>query len=369
MRICFLATEVFGLGIIGGFGKIVKDLLDELTKRGLETCVATWRYEGQKRIMVIDNRTPIYGASKPSDSLPFFTNLPSILELASLSHICDADVYISIELKDLAFIAQWATGHKKHVIWFQDPYDEKAYKTMALVDPRFKWSLSRKIHFYSTISWLRTACQKADLLLTSAMDFVPVINRLYKPKNTIHHMPNPVAIPDRCMKKASEPTVCFLGRWDPQKRVEMFFELAQKFPDTKFIAMGKSNYPKLDLELRKRQKKLENLEMPGFVSEDEKSQILEKSWVLINTSIREGLPLNFLEACAHKTAILSYVNPDQFASRFGYWVQHGNFELGLTELLKNDSWREKAELGYNYVRRVHNVDSVTDKLLNLLTQM
>lgn len=367
MRICLVATEVFGLGIIGGFGKIVADLADELTSRGMEVCVVTWRRGDQRKVERLRG-VPIYGAHRPSPELPFFLHLPSYAEFASLPRVCRADVYINIELKSLAWVAQMGARHSKHVTWFQDPYDEKAYMTMALVDPRVKWNFSRKMHFYATVSWLRTACRKADVLFTQARDFIPRIKRLYRPRKPIHFLPNPVEIPNRPLKKAFEPTVCFLGRWDPQKRVEYFFELSKKFPEIKFIAIGKSNLPRFGLELRRKYERFKNLEMPGFVSEDEKSRILERSWILINPSIREGLPLNFLEACAHKTAILSCVNPDRFASRFGYCVQDGDFESGLKEILKNDLWREKSELGYEYVSRVHAIDNVADRLLSMLVQ-
>lgn len=363
MRICFVATEVFGLGIIGGFGKIVVDLADELTRRGVEACTVTWRNKGQRKVDRLHG-IPIYGARRPSSRLPFFLHLPNYVELASLPRACDADVYLNIELKSLAWVAQYTMKGRKHVMWFQDPYDEAAYKTMALVDSRFRWDFARKIHFNATIGLLRTACRKADLLLTQARDFIPRIERLYKPKKNIHYMPNPVRIPENSPKKASDPTVCFLGRWDPQKRVDLFFELSRKFPNIRFIAMGKSNKPEISLKLRERYNGLKNLEMPGFVSEDEKSRILAESWILINTSVREGLPLSFLEACAHKTAILSYVNPDRFASRFGRCVDHGDFESGLKELLENDLWREKSELGYKYVSRVHAVDNVANEMLN-----
>jgi glycosyltransferase involved in cell wall biosynthesis len=179
-------------------------------------------------------------------------------------------------------------------------------------------------------------------------------------------MPNPVRIPDGPIKKAAIPTVCFLGRWDPQKRVELFFRLASKLPDIQFIAIGKSNFPEIDRELRKKGAGIKNLEMPGFVSEDEKSQILEKSWVLANTSVREGLPFNFLEACAHKTALLSYANPDNFAGQFGYWAAFEDFEGGLKELLRDDLWKERGEAGYKHVCKVHAIDRVTDRLLNML---
>ncbi len=116
------------------------------------------------------------------------------------------------------------------------------------------------------------------------------------------------------LRKADTPTVCFLARWDPQKRVEVFFELAEMFPEVEFIAMGRSHDIEADARLRKWCEGIPNLSCPGFVSEEEKSRILEKSWALVNTSVREALPISFLEALAHETPILSGEDPDGLTS-------------------------------------------------------
>jgi glycosyltransferase involved in cell wall biosynthesis len=85
-------------------------------------------------------------------------------------------------------------------------------------------------------------------------------------------------------------------------------------------------------------------------SSDPVSQVLGRSWVLVNTSAREGLPNAFIEAAAHQCAILSEVDPDSFASRFGYHAADGDFAQGLAALLENDLWRERAAEGYAHVK-------------------
>ena len=181
----------------------------------------------------------------------------------------------------------------------------------------------------------------------------------------IGFLANPVYVPDGRIVKASKPTVCFLGRWDPQKRVEMFLKLAKKFPHVDFIAMGKGHDEEHNKCLRVKYHGVKNLRMPGFVSGKEKSRFLGRSWVIINTSIREGLPIAFLEALAHRTAILSYVNPDSFATRFGYHARNGDFESGLRHLLRDDLWEKKGREGYNYVSEVHDAHRVIDQYITV----
>lgn len=98
--------------------------------------------------------------------------------------------------------------------------------------------------------------------------------------------------------------------------------------------------------------------MPGFTTGDDKQRVLEKSWMLVNTSVSESLPVSFLEAAAHRCAILSFHNPDGFASEFGYHVTDEELDEGLRFLLEEDRWRERGEKGYAYVSEVHKLGRV-----------
>jgi glycosyltransferase involved in cell wall biosynthesis len=82
--------------------------------------------------------------------------------------------------------------------------------------------------------------------------------------------------------------------------------------------------------------------------------------VLVNTSPREGLPNAFLEAAAHKCAILSYTDPDRFASRFGHHVPENKLTEGLSNLLMDNRWRKSGEDGYAYVKEVFSVEKAID---------
>lgn len=373
MRVCFITNEFFGLGRYGGFGKLTKMLGECLLEQGIEVYVVSWRTPGQKEKEIVDGITVLSFPYEPFHSVSYLpSHFRGYLRSMRLYQIANADVYHSIENQTSSLVAQFAMPQRKHVLWFQDPYDEVAYREMAQVDKEFTWNTSMKLRFNATIPLLRYSCNNADKLLTQARCFTPTINRLYKPKKVVSFLPNPIEMPTTTIEKASKPTVCFLGRWDPQKRVEQFFQLAKKFPKIDFIAMGKSNYPLVDEQMKKKYGQIPNLKMTGFVSAEEKQQILSKSWILINTSIREGLPISFLEALINKTAILSYVDPDNFASKFGYHVETDNFssmEDGLNQLLTNDLWIGKAEQGYQYVKKTHDVNEVVKKCIGFYNEI
>ncbi len=181
-------------------------------------------------------------------------------------------------------------------------------------------------------------------------------------------MPTPITISNGYFQKSSKPTVILVGRWDRRKRPEIFFELARKFPDVIFIAAGESQDKARDQVLRNQYGGLHNLKMPGLLDQfsgNHLAKLYEKSWILVNTSTREGLPNAFLEAMAHKCAIVSHVNPENTASRFGYHVKDGNFEKGLTSLLLNSRWIKKGEAGSVYVKENYDFKKAIDAHINV----
>lgn len=354
---------MFGWGRYGGYGKLLEILGKHLQSKGVETYVITWQGPGQKRVEQLGDTIIL--------SFPFKLGFPAPLNMVSylrsmpLYKMADADVYHNIDAKIETYIAWKLMPCKKHIIHFQDPYDERDYLQMSAVDPVYKWNLMAKWRLFATYSTLQRVCKNVSGVYTHALYLIPKIKRLFRLKRPIGFLPNPVEIPRRNLKKSSEPTVCFVGRWDPQKRVELFFELAGSFPEVNFLAVGKGRDEVRDQVLKRRYSELKNLQMLGFVSDTEKSAVLEKSWVLVNTSVREALPITFLEACAHKTAILSCLNPDNFASNFGIYVKENDFAAGLKRLLENDLWKKKGENGYNYVCKHHEAESLINKYINL----
>jgi len=154
-----------------------------------------------------------------------------------------------------------------------------------------------------------------------------------------------------------------VARLDRRKRPELFLDLAAKFPHVRFVAAGISRDPGWEASLRKRYGGFPNLDMPGFVDQFRSglhTEILGKSWIMVNTAAREGLPNSFLEAAAHRCAILSGVDPDGFASRFGYHAAADDFTEGLARLLEGNRWRERSEKGHEYVRETFEIGRAID---------
>jgi len=364
MKIAFIVSETFVGKRRGGFGWLVRTIGCELVKRGFEVFILAWRDPGYpERFCVNDIKVITYPYAFDTKSM--LRHLHNYYEFSKILRDVDADVFISIEAMVETLIAETLKRGAKHIVWAQDPFDWSDYQLLSSVDPYYKIS---RIRFFTNKIIFGLAYKRADLILTQAKYYIDKLKKLYNINpNKVVYLSNPVDyIPDEdSIRKSDEPLVCYLARMDPQKRYWIFFELAKKFPEIKFIAIGKPNilYEERYREIVSRYINLPNLEIKGFVSEEEKRKILDKCWIMILPSIREGLPIAMLEALAHRCAILSSVNPDGLTEKFGYWAEKDEFEKGLQWLLENDRWHRLGEEGYSYVKENHNLDRVISSLI------
>jgi glycosyltransferase involved in cell wall biosynthesis len=183
---------------------------------------------------------------------------------------------------------------------------------------------------------------------------------------------NPIKMYNIKREKFENPTICWVGRWDPQKRPDMALLIARKMPDINFIMIGTAsknskNYQEVEDYLKKEFSQLKNLTIMGFISEEKKREIIGKSWGLLNTSIREGLPITFLEAMAEGTPIISYVDPDMYTSRFGIKVDYNidSFKQGIEKAVTEKLYDKIGNKEREYVLKEHELEVVMNKHLQI----
>jgi glycosyltransferase involved in cell wall biosynthesis len=349
MRVCLVSMEIFAWGKHGGYGRATRVIGRELVKRGIEVFAVVPLRGDQRRDEVLDGiRVLGFEPSAP-------------WRATGLLRKCDADVYHSQEPSFGTYLARRAMPHRTHVVTCRDTRELRDWLT-ELRHP----SLSRLqvlINLgYEDNPLVQQAVRQADGVYCAAEFLRAKAQHKYRLPTPPRFLPTPVAVPSM-VRKSSQPTVCYLARWDRRKRPEIFLELARSFPQVRFIALGNSRDPEYERRLRQRYVGLPNLTMPGYVDQfgsSEVSRILSESWVLVNTAVREGLPNAFLEAAGHGCAILSAVDPDGFASRFGALVRNDDFAAGLTELLQDDRWRARAEAGRRYIGETFELERAID---------
>jgi glycosyltransferase involved in cell wall biosynthesis len=343
LSVCLVATEIFGWGRYGGFGSCTRMIGSALAGRGVNVSVVVPLGDGQRPLEELDGVT-VHGF--PLHRYP---------STGQVYRGIDADVYHSEEPSWGTRAALGAVPGRIHIATCQNPRTREDWRLVEGFYP-----MRRRFFNALFTGELKRAVRQLDAVYCQALYTIRKVREMYDLPYEPGFLPNPVEVPKARASKAEDPTVCFLGRLDGEKRPQLFFELARRFPDIRFVAMGRAHDGGRDRLLRERYSGISNLELVGFKTGPEKLEVLNKSWVLVNTSVSECLPVSFLEAAAHGCAILSFHDPDGFASRFGHHVRDGDLESGLRALLGGDSWRERGEAGRAYVSEVHEVGAVTD---------
>lgn len=358
MHICLVSVEIFAWGKYGGFGRATRVIGRELVKRGLNITAIVPRRKEQSPVENLDGMRVL--SFRPYD----------LLTAARLYRRVDVDLFHSEEPSFGSYLALRSAPAKSHMVTFRDTRDPEDWRTEFSLPSlnRVQVLLNR---LYEDNFLVHRAMREMDAWYAAANLLIPKAKKRYDLPADPIFLPTPVSIPEE-IQKADRPTVSFVSRWDRRKRPELFFRMVERFPDVHFIAAGYSRDPGYDDYLRSRFGHLANLDMMGFVDQfrdDSFFGILEKSWIVVNTAAREALPNNFLEACAHKCALLSAVDPDGFASRFGYHAAQDDFQEGLETLLYGDTWQECGERGQAHVQRVFGMDTAIDQHIEAYEQL
>jgi glycosyltransferase involved in cell wall biosynthesis len=350
VRVCLISLEIFAWGKYGGFGRATRAIGRELVRRGVEVFAVVPRRQGQRERERLDGMTVLsFPPSRP-------------WRAAALLRECDADIYHSQEPSLATWQARRAMPGRKHIVTFRDPRSREDWLT-ELRHPSLHPLQVAANYLYEENPLVRSAARRADRHFCAAAGHSAKIAAKYGLPAPPPLLPTPIPVPEE-VTKALEPTVCFVARWDRRKRPELFLQLAERFPAVRFIAVGRARDPEVDRGLRDRYGHLPNLEMPGLIDQfasDALAAILSRSWVLVNTAAREGLPNAFLEAAAHGCAVLSAVDPEGFTSRFGRRVEGDDFAGGLEWLLGNGRWKELGCRGRHYVQETFEAGAAVDK--------
>lgn len=132
------------------------------------------------------------------------------------------------------------------------------------------------------------------------------------------------------------PTLLYLGRLKRYKHVELILmaaaRLRKRRPEVRLLVAGEGDdSPRLHRLARSLGLQPDGAEFLGFVSEERKRELLQRAWVHVLTSAKEGWGITNLEAAACGTPSVASDSPGLRDSvlneRTGFLVPHGNVEL------------------------------------------
>jgi glycosyltransferase involved in cell wall biosynthesis len=168
-------------------------------------------------------------------------------------------------------------------------------------------------------------------------------------------MPLPLDLPSAQEHFASErPTIAFVGRLHPIKRVDLLIEavaiVRQTIPDVALEIVGPGDGYAAQLRPLVQELGLEEaVRFHGFVDEDEKFRILASADVSALLSMGEGLPISALEsmACGTPVVLSEACHFPEVNGRGGLVVAGGaqDAAVAIEQLLTNHGERERLAAG------------------------
>ena len=412
MNIGFVCSEYFGLKEVngkfiptsahGGFGFLTKVKAEWLAKSGHEvhvfTYAASFDFGNQTPEVIEENGVKIH-LIKEKERVgkgTFSTGLNYLLSKPKGNNIFreviiqqDPDILQFEDTPTSLLLAE--LGKLSKILIFQDPFDY--YDNNLLIDSDHQYltllegntdpyvfkkddyrfpneSIINHLHKKNFVSPVRNLLKNsASMSVFAEADFIGnKVKKLFGLNSTPGTIRNPIAIFDKMNEKTERPSFVWVGRWDPQKRPDIMLRVASLIPEFDFFLIGTAtrgsrDYLSIEKKLTTEYSKYSNIHVLGFVTEEKKREYIGKSWGLVNTSVREGLPITFLESMAEGTPIISYVDPDNYVSKFGIKVDYDieAFRRAIHKVAEQKLHERIAEEERNFINEEHKVSVIMNK--------
>lgn len=176
-------------------------------------------------------------------------------------------------------------------------------------------------------------------------------------------------------KKNRIPAVLFLNRVKKYKGIDTFIDSARKIGDRniEFWVAGSGDY----LETAKKyvnENKLKNVLFFGRIDEEKKKEIMQKAWIFVNPSYKEGWGIVNIESNYFGTPVIgsnvSGIKDSVVDGKTGFLFEYGNSD-NLAEkiktLIKNKKMLDKMSKNAKNWAKKFEWDSKAKEYLNLIS--
>lgn len=147
---------------------------------------------------------------------------------------------------------------------------------------------------------IKKSMNRADVFLVLSDSWKNFFGKIVD-KEKIHVLQNRILIPKKGKKNYSSRKILFLGRLCREKGIGELLEtvpvIQKQIPDVKFILGGL--WEAGNEELKKKAESLSDVvELPGWVSPEERERLIEECSIFVLPTWFEGQPVSLLEAMA-----------------------------------------------------------------------
>jgi glycosyltransferase involved in cell wall biosynthesis len=184
---------------------------------------------------------------------------------------------------------------------------------------------------------------------------------------------------DPAVGKESDPTVIYLGRLKKYKSVDhlvlAFSKILDRVPRAKLVVVGEGDYKAELMALAGRLNISSKVEFPGFVDQSDKVRRLQRAWVAVYPSLKEGWGLTNIEANACGTPVIASNVPglkdSVLSEKTGLLFEYGNTEQladCLAKILSDASYRQGLSQGGLRWAATFDWDRAADETLDLMKE-
>ncbi len=161
--------------------------------------------------------------------------------------------------------------------------------------------------------------------------------------------------------------ILWVGRFVAMKRPEKYLEMARAYPELQFKMVCQAPPDAQGFEAFKNEaSQIPNLTLLPFLPYQQMEETFKQAALFVSTSVAEGFPNTFIQACKYRVPILSLkVNPDQFLDKnnCGFCAKD-DWDLFcrlFKELLDEKRCCELGQNGLQYVDAYHNIEKIIEQ--------
>jgi glycosyltransferase involved in cell wall biosynthesis len=333
LRIGVIADEFFcpEYPPLGGFGLAARNFADFFNGRpnlNVEVIALLPPYRGPGAPPTSLHNTPV---------LQVPTSLRALGAARAVLRRARLDLLVAIDYYPSYFTRLIVTPSTPLTIWLRDPHAPGDWdRILTLAGARFPCeydeSVRGRFRFYRELEFVRRVLGRKvayavqePWLLPRAQAACPWIG------DDAVRMVNRIPIAATRSEKPTRPTLLFIGRLVPVKRPWIYFEIAKRLPDYDFLVVGELDRQQHLRKIVDEARTIPNLQFVGRRVDADLHRVIERAWLLVNTSIHEGMPQSVLDCLAFGVPVVSALDYGGTIEQFGISVGAPNGS-GLDEV-------------------------------------